>query len=260
MEKDEADLLLRVLDRPIAFHRSFVPICGENVAAALLLSQLLYWQRRSKDPGGWVYKTRAEWEQETGLKRSGQETARRKLREAGFWEEDQRAGLQRTMHYRVNVSRLLFALRVTAAGDGDGPEERPKRRPTSGGKPAAVPMDSRNESETTAERLEGEGLALEAERLYVEHSTALFVFFRTLPTVTQKRELVARFEFHLQQGHAITREAVAEAVARGRRWCKEKGSSPTVGVLGRALADVLNPDTEGEDGRDDEWELWARDR
>ena len=51
--------LLDLLDRPIAFHRVFVTITG-SLAAGVMLSQALYWSRRTKDPEGWFYKTQPE--------------------------------------------------------------------------------------------------------------------------------------------------------------------------------------------------------
>jgi hypothetical protein len=47
--------ILRVLDKPIAFQRSFVTITG-SINAALLLSQAVYWATRTKDPEGWFYR------------------------------------------------------------------------------------------------------------------------------------------------------------------------------------------------------------
>lgn len=57
--------ILPLLDRPIAFQRSFIRL-EMGVTAALFLSQLTYWTNRTTDDG-WVYKTQDEWEEETGL-------------------------------------------------------------------------------------------------------------------------------------------------------------------------------------------------
>lgn len=57
--------ILPLLDRPIAFQRSFIRT-DIGVTAALFLSQMIYWTNRSDDDG-WVYKTQEEWEEETGL-------------------------------------------------------------------------------------------------------------------------------------------------------------------------------------------------
>jgi hypothetical protein len=85
--------VLELLDRPIAFHRVLATITG-SVAAGLMLSQALYWTRIKRrdqpESDGWFYKTQAEWEEETALGRSEQETARKRLRQTSFWQETRR--------------------------------------------------------------------------------------------------------------------------------------------------------------------------
>ena len=92
-----------LLDRPIAFHRVFVTVTG-SVTAALMLSQACYWQRRSSGDG-WFYKTQAEWEDETGMSRREQETARAALRACGVLHE-RRAGVPAKLYYQVDYDRL----------------------------------------------------------------------------------------------------------------------------------------------------------
>ena len=43
-------------DRPIAYHASLARALG-SVTAGVFLSQILYWQPRSRDTEGWVWKT-----------------------------------------------------------------------------------------------------------------------------------------------------------------------------------------------------------
>ena len=88
-------------DRPIAYHPMLAKIFG-GVQAGIFLSQLCYWSARSHDPDGWVYKTREQWQDETGLTRAEQDTARRHLRTCGVLHEKKRRGLDRTVHYRVD--------------------------------------------------------------------------------------------------------------------------------------------------------------
>ena len=57
--------------------------------------------------------TQIEWERETGLTRSEQETARRKLRDLGYLEE-RRRGLPAKLYYRVNMQKIIDDLRVQA--------------------------------------------------------------------------------------------------------------------------------------------------
>lgn len=96
---------LDALDRPIAFHRIFRTVSGSTVAA-LFLSQAWYWSKRLPDErDGWFYKTQAEWETETGLSRSEQETARRHLTRLGILEE-KREGLPARLWFRIDRNRL----------------------------------------------------------------------------------------------------------------------------------------------------------
>lgn len=94
--------LLNLVDRPIAFQRSFVRL-GVGVTGALLLSQLIYWQVRMQ--GEWFYKTQSDLEEETGLSRYEQEGARKKLVSLGVLEE-QKKGIPAKLYFRVNEQVL----------------------------------------------------------------------------------------------------------------------------------------------------------
>lgn len=96
--------MLELLDRPIAFHRILVEWTG-SVNAALMLSQLIYWSKRTQDPEGWVYKTAAHWEEETGLSQREQAGARKQLR-VGGWVEEKLKGVPATLHYRICKTRF----------------------------------------------------------------------------------------------------------------------------------------------------------
>lgn len=100
--------LLKLLDRPIAFHRCFVTLTG-SVTAALMLSQAFYWQQRAKSDDGWWFKTRDDWTEETGMARREQEGARKRLRNLGILQEDLR-GVPATLWYKVDETRLLEAI------------------------------------------------------------------------------------------------------------------------------------------------------
>lgn len=100
--------LSELMDRPIAFQRSFVSL-GVGITGALMLSQAVYWSNRTEDSEGWFYKTMEEWEAETGMTRSEQEKARKSLGALGVWEE-QRKGVPARMFYRVKLPVLERAL------------------------------------------------------------------------------------------------------------------------------------------------------
>jgi len=106
MSKTKEDLI-RLLNRPVAFHRGFVFFGG--VTGALLLSQLIYWTGRERSGDGWIFKTQADLEEETGLGRREQESARRKLKAVGVLKE-KRVGLNPTVHFKVDFEALAGLL------------------------------------------------------------------------------------------------------------------------------------------------------
>ena len=108
------NLLLDVFDLPVTFHRCLVPVTG-SVTAALMLSQAIWASQASEEADGWFTKSREEWEEETGLSRWEQQTARRVLRDGGFLEE-RRVGLPAKLCYRVRSEEVLRALQVHAHG------------------------------------------------------------------------------------------------------------------------------------------------
>jgi hypothetical protein len=74
-----------------------------------MLSQAWYWSSRTNDQEGWFYKTRSEWTEETGMSRSEQETARRRLVKLELLEE-KLAGMPGKLHFRVNTEQLILLL------------------------------------------------------------------------------------------------------------------------------------------------------
>lgn len=91
-------------DRPIAYHPILAKVCG-SVTAALFLSQIAYWSDKGASRDGWIWKTQAEMEDETGLSRSEQETARKKLVALGVLKEERR-GVPARMWYLVDWNTL----------------------------------------------------------------------------------------------------------------------------------------------------------
>lgn len=97
-----------LLDRPIAFQRVFVSI-GVGIGGALMLSQAVYWSKRTKNADGWFYKTQDEWEEETGMTRTEQERARKALCAIGVMSEKRR-GIPAKLFFRVDFDELSKAL------------------------------------------------------------------------------------------------------------------------------------------------------
>lgn len=96
--------LQELLDRPIAFQRAFVTL-GVGITVALMLSQAIYWSNRTDDKDGWFYKTMEEWEADTGMTRSEQQSARKKLVKVGALQE-MKKGVPCRLFYRVNIDAI----------------------------------------------------------------------------------------------------------------------------------------------------------
>lgn len=103
-------------DRPIAFHREYARL-GAGITGALLLSQAVYWSKRTSNATGWFYKTQEEWTEETALSRHEQETARKRLKSLGILEE-KKQGIPCRCFYRVNTEALISALQTSMPESG----------------------------------------------------------------------------------------------------------------------------------------------
>ena len=114
---------LKWLGRPIAYYPVLARLVG-GVKAAVFLCQLLYWRDRSSHPDREIYKTLAEIEEETGLTKEEQRTARRELVVRKLLYE-RYARLEHRLYYRID----LDALDSLAVGFGDFPKSG---NPTSG--------------------------------------------------------------------------------------------------------------------------------
>jgi len=92
------------LGRPAAYYPSLMRACG-GVQAGLVLCQLAYWHGKQRDPDGWIRKSAAEMEEETGLTTREQQTGRSRLRRRGVLVERLR-GIPATVEYRLQLEVL----------------------------------------------------------------------------------------------------------------------------------------------------------
>lgn len=96
----------------VALRPSFARAFG-GVTVGVLLSQFWFYSRmdtaRARD--GWFYASQEQIEEETGMTRTEQETARRKLREAGILTETKR-GIPARLYYHLDKERLAVQLRL----------------------------------------------------------------------------------------------------------------------------------------------------
>lgn len=146
--------ILPLLDRPIAFQRSFIRL-DIGVTAALFLSQMIYWTNRSDDDG-WIYKTQEEWEEETGLSRYEQEGARKKLRSIGVLQEKKK-GVPARLFYKVD-NDVLFQSLVAANKNAEKPHTRVRKTSKQvSGKPANILTENTTENIDPPYPQKGEG-------------------------------------------------------------------------------------------------------
>ncbi|MGP0842574.1 MULTISPECIES: replication protein [Serratia] len=237
--------ILQLLDRPVAFQRSFVRL-GAGVTGALLLSQLVYWANRTNDEDGWVYKTQEDWESETGLTRYEQEGARKKLRSLGLLIELKR-GLPAQLFYKVNVDKLNQLL-AEACKDAEFPQTsvRKTSKPAAG-KPANIHTEIT--TETTTEITDGGSAGADhpeqpqADRM--DYQKILEAYHATLPematvqilTDTRKRTLRnfwKKFKFNETRW-----QAYLQFIAENCRWMLEDRPNGRGGQWRRKNFDYL---------------------
>jgi len=188
-------LILDLLDRPIAYHRCFVTLTG-SVTAAVLLSQAVYWSRRTgAGSDGWFWKTVDEWEEETGLSRYEQETARKILGRITpqFWEEDKR-GIPRRLWFRLDLEQLEQCLQNLRTSTRENPVlERGNTTNRAGEKPRTI---SESTPDTTTIPPPGGGVEVSflsgaaiRERLSRDQSVILGALREILPTYRRSSKL-----------------------------------------------------------------------
>lgn len=120
---NEMDALKKLLtDNVVGYHPAYARI-GGGVNAGILLAQILYWTRYSKD--GWVFRSQQAIERETALSIPEQNTARRCLRARGLVTEDRR-GIPYRLYYLPNWDAIRDA--IAALPD---PEEEPSSQQAS---------------------------------------------------------------------------------------------------------------------------------
>ncbi len=108
------NIISEFLKRPIAFHPISAKAFG-SVKLAILWSQIYYWTDKTKNPDGWIYKTREDIYDEVGLSRTEQETARELGEKIGVLES-QRIGKGGIMHYRIGFERSIDIIEKFIAG------------------------------------------------------------------------------------------------------------------------------------------------
>jgi len=136
-----------LLKRPIAY-QPIVAKAFDSVTLAILWCQFYYWSDKTNDPDGWVYKTRQDIFDETGLGRKQQETAREKGAILGVLES-QRRGPMGIVHFRINFDKAFEIIEEYAENNKEKiqEEKQPKveRRTGSMEWLKAIPQDEMQE-------------------------------------------------------------------------------------------------------------------
>ena len=106
--------------RTIAVYRCLVDITG-SLKTAVMLSQLIYWTRVSKEVAardGWVYKSITQMEEETGLTKREQGVCKDKLRELNLVviSRKSRGG---NLAFKVNLDEVARAVCLLNGGNGE---------------------------------------------------------------------------------------------------------------------------------------------
>ena len=90
--------------RPVAYYPGLRKITG-STTATIFFCQFFYWTGKEKSGDGWIYKTSAEIEEETGLSYNEQKTAREKLKSAKLLKEKYQR-LDHMMYFKINLDKL----------------------------------------------------------------------------------------------------------------------------------------------------------
>ncbi len=94
-----------LLKRPVAYQPVIAKAIG-SVKLTILWCQLYYWSDKTNDPEGWIYKTRQDVFNETGMKRKEQETARKIGEKLGVLECIVR-GMPPKVHFKIDEERMI---------------------------------------------------------------------------------------------------------------------------------------------------------
>lgn len=100
----KASEILKQTGRSIAYRPKLAKLFG-GVTAEIFFEQIFYWQDKAENNELGVYKTQSELEEETGLTRKEQETARKKLREIGILTETHKR-LEHRIYFKINMEKL----------------------------------------------------------------------------------------------------------------------------------------------------------
>ena len=251
---DYNDALLEIIDRPISYHKCFAQITG-SVAAGVMLSQLIYWSKRTSDPEKWFYKTQKEWQEETGLTRTEQENARKKLRNLGILEE-KKEGVPCLLYFRFNVRifrACLDILKNAVCGN-------PANKDASANKDAAKPQtDAINPTDkdaakpqTVMQQSRRQFSSNLANNLYTEMTTEMTAKMTTEMTTEMKEKDVFSFSqnsqfLENQENAALLENPISEAKQEIEESCAAPPEINAIAITEKKINKTRPKKTKDED-------------
>ncbi|HRI60647.1 MAG TPA: hypothetical protein PK228_13010 [Saprospiraceae bacterium] len=154
---DAISVLSELLERPVAYHAVLAKALG-SVPAAVILSQGVYWAKKAPaEKQGWFWVTAEEWYNQTGVSEESQLTARKILKQAGFWEE-KLIGLPAKMHYKIDFESLVAVisgyLKTGKPVTVDNRRKKPDNARASSGKFRQLDDGKNGDKKTTIEILD----------------------------------------------------------------------------------------------------------
>lgn len=109
----------------------FLKKLNGNHAAALFLSQLVYWTGKDKSQDGWIFKSYSDWESEIFVKEKKLREIKKELEDLGLIETKiQKAYGVPTVHYKVNQNALIEFLLCDETEKKEGEDETAETKPS----------------------------------------------------------------------------------------------------------------------------------
>lgn len=95
---------INAVGRPITYYPIIAKALG-SVKTGIFVSNFLFWDGKQKDNEGWIFKKQVEITDETGLSRTEQENARKRLVQLEILEQKKK-GIPPKLYYRFNWKTL----------------------------------------------------------------------------------------------------------------------------------------------------------
>lgn len=108
MSKDDQNYIAKFAGNNVRYFPALAHVFG-SASAAIMMSQLLYWDGKGHRYDGWIYKTAKEMGYETGLTRYQIQTAEKVLKKFGCIDT-KIAGIPAKKHYFIDQLKLVELL------------------------------------------------------------------------------------------------------------------------------------------------------